>query len=391
MQNKIVAISDAHLGQSGVDKLGQFSLLSTRVEDNLVLKFAGAVTRFAAGDKVSLVVVGDFLDLSLSYMEDALTDLRALLERVNVDEIVYVIGNHDIELWSLHCEEKNLLGSLRLGKVPSADPSKPGGKGLYKITPTAGEPFTLLQPLVDQVYGFGDVPITIAYPSYSVQAPDGTLIYFTHGNLFGGLYTTVSDILENKLGVFPHERIAATVNQPLIGLIYWLLGEMGEGMGVDGLIEHIYTDIQNGDGHDTEELIKRAADKLLAHGLFPGIPDRFERWVVVKLAMHLLRKRLPSSQVGASSDRHGEIEQTEADLLEWVKHVPQLKNRLDDTTHLTHVVTGHTHVPYQHLYPETTITGWNLGSWLVEPNHDLPRTGFLGIQRDGEVAWVDVK
>lgn len=391
MQNKIVAISDTHLGQYGADAMGQFSLLSTRVEDNLVPNFARAVEEFAGGDRVNLVVVGDFLDLSLSYMEDALTDLRELLRQVSVDQIIYVIGNHDNVLWSLHCEEKNLLGSLRLGRVPAADPARPGGKGLYKITPCTGEPFTLLQPLVDQVYGFREVPITIAYPSYTVQTEDNTLLYFTHGHLIGGLYTLLSDILETKLAMFPRERVAATVNQPLIGLIYWLIGEMGEGLGIDGLIERVYTDIQKGDGHETRELIQRVADKLLVHGIVPGAPDRLERWLVVRIAMYLLRKKLPPSQVGASTDRYVEVEQTEAELLEWIKHVPQLRTRLEDRSHLTHVITGHTHVPYQHLYPDTTMTGWNLGSWLVEPHHEPPRTGFLGIQRDGEVAWVDVQ
>lgn len=389
MQNKIVAISDTHLGQAGMDSMGQYSLLSTRVEGNLVQKFKEAVARFAAGDKVSLVVVGDFLDLSLSYMEDALVDMRELLAEVKVDEITYLIGNHDIEMWSLHCEEKNLLGSLRLGKVPSADASLPGGKGLYKVTSKNGEPFTLLQPLIDRIYEPRKVPITIAYPSYTVEATDGALIYFTHGHLFGGIYTQISDILQEDLAARSHERVAATVNQPLIGLIYWLLGEVGEGLGVDGLVERVYTDLQKGKGNETEELVNHAAEKLFANDVL--------RWALVKWAMHKLKKRLSSSSdVAASADRHAELEKTREELRRWVDDVHLLEN--GNLGHPVHVVTGHTHVPDQYLYlhedrphQERPITSWNLGSWLVEPKHDLPRTGFLGIERDGRVAWVDVK
>lgn len=34
MVDKIVAISDAHIGQSGTDRLGQYSLLSKRAPNN---------------------------------------------------------------------------------------------------------------------------------------------------------------------------------------------------------------------------------------------------------------------------------------------------------------------------------------------------------------------
>ena len=77
--SKIVAISDPHLGQNGVDGLGQYSLLSTKVPQNLVAQFAQATAAFAAGDPITLLVAGDFLDLSLAYAEDALADLYALL------------------------------------------------------------------------------------------------------------------------------------------------------------------------------------------------------------------------------------------------------------------------------------------------------------------------
>lgn len=392
MTNKIVAISDVHLGQSGEDTYGQYSLLSARSKINLVREFKAAVHDYAAGDKVSLVVVGDFLDLSMSFIEDALTDLRELLTALDIDEIVYVVGNHDIELWSLHCEDKNLLTSLRIGDIPPASSRDPNRRGLYKTTAREGEPFKLLQPLVDRIYSPRKVPIKIAYPSYTVELPNGTLIYFLHGNLLGGIYTTISDILQEQLKARPLERVAATVNQPVIGLIYWLLGEMGEGMGVDGLIEHVYTDIQKGDGRETEQIVKHAVDKLFANGLVNGLPDRMERWVIEKVAMRLLRKHLPAPEkVGVAKDRNAEIAKTEDELKQWIERVPLLHDRMTDLSHPTHVVTGHTHVRDRHLYDGTAVTGWNLGGWLVEPPaHVPPSTCFLGVDGDGKATWIPV-
>jgi hypothetical protein len=50
---------------------------------------------------------------------------------------------------------------------------------------------------------------------------------------------------------------------------------------------------------------------------------------------------------------------------------------------------GHTHVWDDYAIPNTDIRAWNLSTWLVEPNHPPPRTGFLGI--DGaDARWIDV-
>lgn len=391
MTNKIVAISDPHLGQTGRDTMGQYSLLSTRATGNRVAPFAQAVARFAGDDKVSLVVAGDLLDLSLAFMEDALLDLRELLKAIKIDELVYPIGNHDIKMWELHCEEKNLLCGLRNGRIPSSQPGDPTGKAMYHVTPRTGEPFTLLQRLIDDVYGPGKVPIKIAYPSYTVELPRGDLLYFMHGHLDAELYTAISDLLGDKLTGLPHDRVVATVNEPLISMIYWLLGEMGEGLGADGFVEHFYADLQHGKTEQVEALVKRIVAKLLPDGLLSYVPDSWERAVLVRVIMKLLASGALSKSGNASKDRHAEAQKTLDALWSWIKAVSPLKERVDDRTHQTVVVFGHTHRPiFGYQYLGTSITAWNLGTWLVEPDHESPRTGFLGIDGNGTAGWVDV-
>jgi UDP-2,3-diacylglucosamine pyrophosphatase LpxH len=395
MTNKIVAISDVHLGQPdpiGAEKAGEYSLLSTRVTGNYVQKFADAVRAFADGDKVTLLVAGDFLDLSLAYVEDALCDMRELLKAVKVDEIVYLIGNHDIQMWSLHCEEKNLLSVLRAGKIPSNDPRDPNSKALYKVTSNAGEPFTLLQPLVDEIYGAGKVPITIAYPSYTRQLPDGSLLYSMHGHLIGGIYTKLSELLQSKLAGLPRDRVAATVNQPLIGLIYWLLGEMGEGLGADGLLQEIYTDLEKGDNSRIKEIVDRFVALLLPDGIIGGVPDSWERAAVASLIMSKIGNVLPqAASPGACKDRHADVTKTLDELLNWILSVSPVKESVADTTHVTHIISGHTHDRWCHEYPGKRTISWNLSTWLVEPKHALPQTGFLGIDTKGVASWIDVR
>lgn len=392
MSNKIVAISDLHLGQNGVDGLGQYSLLSTRVSQNLVQPLVQAVASFADNDPVTLVVAGDFLDLAIAYAEDALADLRALLGAfvgvVRFEEIVYVVGNHDHHLWSQHSEDKRILAPLRDGRVPShGDAAR--AKAAYQVTLPDGEPFGLLQPLVDRIFGSGGAQpqITIAYPSYSRWLDqDGTRLYVTHGHLFGGLYTEVSSLLENKLAGLPFAQVAATVNQPVIEFIYWLLGETGEGLGADGLVEAIYTDVQRGTLSQVRGIVARIVDQILPHGVLWRVLGHWERKIVVDAVMTELAKIVlsPRSASSTSADRFADLETTRAGLRAW------LFDTIDDLKRRTIVLYGHTHVWDDYEVPDSAIHSWNLSTWLVEPDHPPPRTGFLAIE-GVDASWIDVK
>jgi hypothetical protein len=116
-----------------------------------------------------------------------------------------------------------------------------------------------------------------------------------------------------------------------------------------------------------------------------------ERALLTSFFMRHIGNVLPSKS-GASKDRHADVEKTLTELNGWIHAVSPLKERVLDKTHRTIVVSGHTHtlmLGYQ--FPDTSIFAWNLGTWLVEPGHDSPRTGFLGIDAQGTTAWVDVK
>lgn len=391
MIGKIIAISDLHLGQNGTDGLGQHSLLSTKAPQNLVRQFVESVASFADGEPITLLFAGDLLDLSLAYAEDALADLGGLLEAfvdvVRIEEIVVVVGNHDHHLWSLHSEDERLLGPLREGRVPS-NGDGPNAKAMYQVTEVTGEPFGLLQPLVDRIFGSPAPKVTIAYPSYS-RALDssGALLYVTHGHLFGGIYTELSDLLKNKLAGLPHDRVAATVNQPLIEFIYWLLGETGEGIGADGLVEQIYTDMQKDTLSRVRGLVTRLVAQLLPHGVLWRVLGRLERTIVVDAVMAELKTVLlsPSASTNTSADRYADLETTRAGLRTWLEAMGDWPNPQP-----TIVLYGHTHVWDDYAIPNTNIRSWNLSTWLVEPDHPPPRTGFLGIEGAG-ACWIDVR
>jgi hypothetical protein len=383
--NKIVAISDPHLGQNGLDGLGQYSLLSTRVFNNRVSAFADAIDVFAAKKPYTLLVAGDFLDLSIAFAEEAFADLRELLVELPLPaELIYTIGNHDHHLWSLHSEDKRLLAPLRDGALPISG-------GMYQVTPRDGENFAILQPFVDGICGRGRVKVTVAYPSYE-RTIGSKLLYVTHGHLFGGLYTDLSNLLAPRLGGLPHDRVAATVNHPLIELIYWQLGEAGEGLGADGLVEEIYTDIQKGKLSKVKPIVERLVAQVLPHGVLWRVIGGLERRLVVDAVMAELAKELLSPPVAANAslDRHADLVSTRAGLVAWLRKIPFIRGRLE-TGDDTIVLYGHTHVRDDYQIPDTGVRSYNLGTWLVEPDHDFPSTGFLRIDEAGKADWIEVK
>jgi len=401
---KIVAISDLHLGQQGRREDEESSLLSTAVQSNRVQGFANELEKFADGDEVELVVVGDFLDLALASMEEALGDMCHLLDALNkidLKRIVCVIGNHDHHLWALQCQEKGVVQALRNGTfvaTPATETTK--ATGIYKTTPPTGEPFTLFDGQVKHECGSG-IDVVIAYPSYQIDV-DGRLLYFTHGDLFGGIYTWLSDLFEDLLDERPHDEVSAVVNLPTIELIWWLAGEMGEGLGVDGLAERIYSDIQTGKTGRIRARVKQAVAHELPNKGFWDVWHRVERPLAVNLIMSLLERVIQHEHAdgapqtrparpGVSWDRNAPPKKTRDHLQKWIAAVPVLQQaKAASPPRPTTIVYGHTHVFDYYRVPDTAIDSWNLGSWLVEPQQPPPSTGFLGIDGTRPPEWFDV-
>lgn len=393
---KYIALSDIHLGQNKADKIdgGQFCTLSQipsefddahRLSQQTLEQVAARVNAFSGGEAVTMVVVGDLLDLSLAFVRESIVDLLGLLERLpSVSEMVYVIGNHDHHIWSLHSEWERSIGLMQRGELPESG-------GMYRATSKRGERHHMLSEVCTRQLG-RPMQITVAYPTYAlehVHGPAGqeTLVYFTHGHLFGGLYTTFSDILDDRLAhtSMSTEAIIATVNAPLIQFLYWSLSQAGDGMGADGLMEQVYADLQRGKNSNVRDLVERAVDVLIPGGIVPLVPDSVEQWIVVAAAMHMIEASDQRTTGSKSKDRHCEKRVTRQRLKRWIDRVGMDKSRQ------THLVYGHTHVADHWQLPDSQISSYNLGSWLVEPGRDTPQMQLLFIEADGEGVRTELQ
>lgn len=384
---KRIVISDTHLGQTGQDGYGQVSLLSAVPEghelkdaaDAKLAAFASAVRDFSDGDPIALCVNGDLLDLSLSTMRDGLESLAHMLEPLeNVRRLEYVIGNHDHHMWMLHSEHRRVIEPLEKGMLPDPVP--------YAATSEDGDPTRWLASFLTKRLG-RKIECSIAYPALvldwdrrSRQPSDPRdRLYATHGHLFGSLYTFVSRILSPFMedpDLDP--RALAVTNLALTEFIYWLLGETGEGMGVDGIVEAIYTDMDKGKESNLRKALASAAGVLFPNGIVSWIPDSWERWFLRKMAGRIAKHLAEGKgQPMTSSARHSSAESNAEEATGWIR---EFLPREDKGRTRVIFACGHTHVA--HRFQVENVWVYNTGSWLYEPSHPDPDTYalFLGEQ-----------
>lgn len=373
---KQIIISDTHLGQTGEDGYGQISLLSkvpnkiTRLAEQKLTAFSDVVSKFANGNPVELVVNGDLLDLSLSPMKNCLESLVHMLSALpDVSSLVIIVGNHDHHLWMMHKEFTNSLAPMLEGQYPT-----PGGL----FTPSVGEACYPLEHLLESKLG-RVIDIYLEYPDQISGLQDSTLM-ITHGHLFGKLYTLVSDLMRDFIQQTNMDSLAVS-NLALVEFIYWLMGETGERLGADGIMEAVYVDMEQGKSEKLKKIMRAAVDTLLPDGAISWIPDSWERalvrWMAKKAAENIAKKRNHSDTKPHSNDRHEPSEKTRAKAKKWISGL------INPTNKRVVVATGHTHIADEWEIPELNAKLYNTGSWLMEAAHPNPHNRALLVENTG--------
>ena len=380
---KYAVLSDLHLGQKGADGSGSFSVLSQVPEhlpektfaDRKMRVLHDRIAAFADGEPFTLILCGDALDLSLSTMREALFDFTMMLRSLPpLQGVIYVVGNHDHHVWSMHSENKRVVQPMMAGRLPV-------GGSIYEVTLPEGE----ASPLFNGLLAADRIPdgVKLAYPHCELRLQDGDgsmLLHLSHGHLTEGLYTLISRILAPQLKNAPPERAAATVNVALIEVIYWLFGEMGERMGANGMMEALYSDIQKGKESLFKQLMNEAVGVVLEKGAVSWIPDSWERALVRWIGGKIVEDVVEKGKIDpASYDRHKKASATREGFIKWLDRV----GRLEPDAGRAAYVFGHTHVGDMFDVPGAPIQVFNMGSWLVEPELPDPDSYVLLIDDGG--------
>ena len=100
---KILALSDLHLGEpeSVLFNSGDcFNLIDVTIKK--IIEISKGDKKYDSGIE-QLILIGDIADLSVASDEEAYENVKvfltSLLDKVNIDKIIYIPGNHDHHLW----------------------------------------------------------------------------------------------------------------------------------------------------------------------------------------------------------------------------------------------------------------------------------------------------
>ncbi len=168
---KAVALSDLHLGEpEGIlwhkDEFNVIDILSTTIES-----LAKGSNTFEDGVE-ELILLGDIVDLSEAPDQEAYENTRVVLdkiiEKVKLDKIVYIPGNHDHHLWVELLKEEQ--GKDDYGEC---SPKIKIDKSLKK------KDFFLSRCLPE----WPSAKLDIRYPNYKIETQNAFFL-FDHGHLF---------------------------------------------------------------------------------------------------------------------------------------------------------------------------------------------------------------
>jgi predicted phosphodiesterase len=169
--HKIIVISDIHLGE-------EKSLFKDR---NIIRDFKEKLSR--EGKIEEFIILGDLFDLSLVSFRNVYEHAKEFFSEVskikNIENIVFVPGNHDHHIWTLILEEEEITKKINNGSDIS-------------------EPLKRVDREYDNTFLNGLLPgrkIHVTYPNL-LREIGGTLYFLHHGHLLDRIFTPAGIILK---------------------------------------------------------------------------------------------------------------------------------------------------------------------------------------------------
>lgn len=168
---KLLALSDLHLGEGeGLLYNKGVNIIDTAV--NKIDELARGGNGFEDGID-ELVLIGDIVDLSEATEDEAYSNtivfLTSLLEKVKIDKIIYIAGNHDHHLWV-----EMLKNHYNKESYDECNP---------KTKIVISKPKLFKEKCIPSSYN-GEVEAH--YPFYKLKMENSTFL-FDHGHLFSSL------------------------------------------------------------------------------------------------------------------------------------------------------------------------------------------------------------
>jgi hypothetical protein len=364
----IVALSDLHLGDPasalGPDLAG----------DGALSWFRNGLADLGIERARYLVLIGDVLDFSVASFRDAYSAARSFFTALRaldlVEEIIYIPGNHDKDVWDSAQKEVNVFMRVKRGENPTLFPHMQAGI-IDLSSPDGGR---LVLPGVNYARGrkrkkqYGALfledlfpkgealPVSVVYPNLYLIFPGGGWTLVTHGHLFELAWVFITEVFGKLL--------VREMDDPPKGGVKWLeecnipansliCTGLGQGGPSTRLIRYIQADVKNGRTGEAAKVL-RTFLKWLDDRSHYSFPRELAEGLFLKLAEKVVLNAV--KKCSSSRGSRNFIQEKKDHILNFLDatrlSLSLLKEEAvsgDIEEYPRRILFGHTHLP---IFPE---------------------------------------
>lgn len=396
---RAVIMSDLHLGVDSSLFFHGDKQRFKKVMDWIVLQLK------ELGKIDELVLLGDFLDLSLAPLDVLYDNLSAFFKYLsqleNIRGIYFIPGNHDHHFWIELVEQDVIIDRIKSNKPLPTDASKKGGK--------PGEE-KLIDCFVDKKYpnGFKEIilsylwpkdekmpDIFVKYPSH-IRQIGKDYYFFTHGHFLEDLFTPLEYLIE-----------AGSLEELEAFNIMWLEA-FDYHLGHSGRLSDKVKDIVKFYKKEDKKKLNGIINKAFRVFRKKTRIGKFWIWVIKKILKCIIWKKKGKDVITHESGMRGEgFSQGLEDKIRWFidkfildRYVAGKYRFTKTIKHPFTFVFGHTHTPFDEdgsksRFRKTVIRDeeyklFNTGGWTIPKEGIEERAGILIIDSK-DSKWIPYK
>lgn len=411
-------VSDTHFGDD----------LCTLVTEGLhgaTLGPAYGLFREAVGKVDYLILLGDILDFSVASYEKAYRHAKVFFTRLQrdglADQLIYIPGNHDFDIWHIVEHQVNVINQLKQGELPRAfkrsvpgvlDDRRPHPADKFTLPDVTAKPewhdnrakygnlfldHITRRPSRSRARADGPkLTFNFAYPNLYLVSDAGECVLVTHGHYFEAYWALASDwLLQFADDEVPLETAGEPTLQELVGMNLPLnqlaCSGIGQAQPLTHLVRRIQQEVEAGHVGVLARSLDRIEARMLAERTHVSRMRRAtERYVLRWIKRWILNALATTEQARYSKlfMNHPHVRDRFRRYFRYTRNeIRQLSREHGiDLPQPSHVVFGHTHQPIPWAGDELidTIDGQqvrfcNTGGWLLRDEHD-GRRHFAGAE-----------
>jgi UDP-2,3-diacylglucosamine pyrophosphatase LpxH len=370
------------------------------------------VLRGIVGRVDYLVMLGDILDFSVTGYEVAYRSAKAFFARLLADgiaqQVIYVPGNHDFDIWHTVEHQVNVINQLKQGQLPRAfkravpgiiDDREGQTRNKLRLPDVTAKPewhenrrpygnlfldhITRLPATEGRPRAVGPkLPFNFAYPNLYLVTDAGESVLLTHGHYFEAYWSLASDwamrLARDDLGLEEGELSL----QDMVGINLPLNQLACSGIGQARPLTRVARAVQREATAGRTDRLAKYLDRLeraLRSGAGRSLPVRtVHAWALRWLSRRFLDSvaTLESSRYSADFTRRPAVRQRFRSY--YRQSLGELR-RISESHGIrvpepAHVVFGHTHQPIPWGSEELidvvdgrTVRLCNTGGWIWNP------------------------